>query len=103
MSESEATRFIDATMTDEKLSAKLVLMKEDPQALLKEIHSLGYDATPDEIRNAYLESMSVRLPETDLQDIAAGISDSAKKGLIGYSVAAGVIAIGCAAASAAAF
>jgi len=102
MSESEATRFIDATMTDEKLSAKLVLMKEDPQALLKEVHSLGYDATPDEIRNAYLESMSSRLPESELQDIAAGMSDSTK-GLIGFSAAAGVIAIGCAAASAAAF
>ena len=78
MSEAEASRFVEAVLSDEKFSNELSAMKDNPDALLKEVRSRGYNVTADEVRDALLENLSHRMNEDQLNDIAAGFRSDDK-------------------------
>ena len=72
MSEAEASRFIEATINDPELSKELSNLAKDSGKVIAEVRSRGFDATPDEIRDAFLEKSSGSISEEDLASIAAG-------------------------------
>ncbi len=103
MSESEATRFIETVLSDEKFSNELIEIKDDPDAIFQLVRSRGFDVTAVEVRDALLENLAHHLPVEQLQDIAAGKTDpmGIAIGVTG-SVLIGAVFIGVSAASAAA-
>ena len=83
MSDSEATRFINVVLSDEALSAELANLKDDPEMLLKEVRSRGFDVTANEVRDALMENLGQRISNDQLQEIvAAGMKGEVFLGLV---------------------
>lgn len=102
MSTEQAEAFIARLETDEAFAERLAAIKESPDDVMDLVRSEGYDATPDEIRDAFLEHFGSELDERQLEAIAGGLSEAAGNGIIGAGFGVAVVAIGAGAAAAAA-
>jgi hypothetical protein len=93
MSASEADRFIaDLKSSPEQFDGLQQLAKDGhaDQAYAK-VRAMGYDATVDELGDAFMEYISEELGEEELARVAGGISDGAVIGAaVGGAAAAGV-------------
>ena len=100
MSEQEAKRFIAALEADSKLRDKLEGMSKNSEAVYKEVLSLGFDCTPEEIKAELFETLNQQLSDEELADIVAGLS---KQQQVGVGIIGGFLAVGIVASAAAAF
>jgi len=98
MSEQEASRFISDLQTVDGMVAEFSKVKGDQKAALALMKSKGYDATPDEVRDALLEYAATALTEEQIAEVAAGLSTGAKAG-IAVGAVAGAGAVGAATAA----
>jgi predicted ribosomally synthesized peptide with nif11-like leader len=97
MSQAQAEAFLDQVESDEDFARELESLREDPPAVLERVHAAGFDATPDEIREAFLDRYGAELTEEQLDAIAAGTDPTVIAGTV-----VGVV-VWVAAASAAVF
>jgi predicted ribosomally synthesized peptide with nif11-like leader len=97
MSQAQAEAFLDRVESDEDFARELESLREDPPAVLERVHAAGFDATPDEIREAFLDRYGAELTEEQLDAIAAGTDPTVIAGTV-----VGVV-VWVAAASAAVF
>jgi len=94
MSAAEADRFIARLNADTEFAARLDVLKDNPEALYNVVVAEGFDATPEEIRSAFMEEMSQYLDEAQLEAIAGGLSSEAIGAIAGGAVAATAITAG---------
>jgi predicted ribosomally synthesized peptide with nif11-like leader len=97
MSQAQAEAFLDRVESDEDFARELESLREDRPAVLERVHGAGFDATPDEIREAFLDRYGAELTQEQLDQIAAGTDPAVIAGTV-----VGVVAW-VAAASAAVF
>jgi predicted ribosomally synthesized peptide with nif11-like leader len=97
MSVEQAEAFMDRVESDEAFAAELESLKDDQAAVQAVVVAAGFDATPDEIRDAFADRFGDQLTEEQLAAVAGGLEDW-QIGLIG---AAPVIVGGVVAAAAA--
>ncbi len=97
MSVEQAEAFMDRVESDEAFAAELESLKADQAAVQAVVVAAGFDATPDEIRDAFADRFGDQLTEEQLAAVAGGLEDW-QIGLIG---AAPVIVGGVVAAAAA--
>ena len=96
MSEQGAVAFLERVEADEDFARELGSLKEDPPAVVERVHAAGFEATPDEIREAFIERYGAELTQEQLDQIAAGVTE-------GDIIASTVIGVVTFAAAAAAF
>jgi predicted ribosomally synthesized peptide with nif11-like leader len=107
MSASQADAFIERLSADEAFAAQIDAVKNSPEQVQALVAGAGFDATPEEIREAWLASLGEYLTEEQLAEISGGVWESSE---IAYAavagtvsvVAVGVIVASCASAAAAA-
>jgi predicted ribosomally synthesized peptide with nif11-like leader len=107
MSASQADAFIERLSADEAFAAEIDAVKNSPEQVQAIVAAAGFDATPEEIREAWLASLGEYLTEEQLAEISGGTWESSE---IAYAavagtvsvVAVGVIVASCASAAAAA-
>jgi predicted ribosomally synthesized peptide with nif11-like leader len=97
MSEAQAEAFLDRVESDEEFAKELESLREDPPAVLEKVHAAGFEATPEEIREAFLDRYGAELTQEQLDQIAAGTDPAVVAGTV-----VGVV-VWVAAASAAVF
>lgn len=100
MSLQEADRFMTDLQNDPSRFADFESLAKAGRTdeVFLAVRDMGYDATVDEIAEAFFEYVSQELSEDDLATIAGGISDGAVVGAAaGAAVGAGVVAGGIAA------
>ena len=95
MSVEQAEAFMDRVESDEAFAAELESLKDDQAAVQAAVVAAGFDATPDEIRDAFADRFGSQLTEEQLAAIAGGLDDQT----IGLIIAAPAIAYGAAAAA----
>jgi len=76
MSAQQANGFIARVQNDEDFAERIAALREDPAAVQALIAAEGFDATPDEIRDAFLEAYGSELTEEQLVAISGGLSGS---------------------------
>ena len=96
MSEEGAIAFLDRVEGDEGFARELESLRDDPPAVVEKIHAAGFNATPDEIRQAFIERYGTELTPEQLDQIAAGVEPGV---VFGAGVAAGVVILTAAAAA----
>lgn len=100
MSGANAVAFLDRVEADEAFARKIEALKSDPAAAHAAVVEAGYDATPEEIKMAFVARYGSELSPEQLEALAGGI-DGTDIG-IGVGIGAGVILIGALAGLAAA-
>jgi hypothetical protein len=68
--------------SDEAFAAELESLKDDQAAVQAAIVAAGFDATPEEIRDVFVDRFGDQLTEEQLAAIAGGVDDW-QIGLIG--------------------
>ena len=94
MSAAEADRFIARLSDDAEFASRLDVLKDNPEALYEVVVAEGFDATPEEIRSAFMEEMSQYLDEAQLAAVAGGLSTVEIGAIAGGAVAATAITTG---------
>ena len=74
MSLADAEAFIERAETDEAFAKEIESLGANPDAVIAKVHEAGYDVTPDEMRDAFLEHYGAELTPEQLDTIAGGIS-----------------------------
>ena len=97
MSQADAVAFLERLESDEEFAKELESIRQDPNAVIERMHAAGFDATPDEIREAFLDHYGAELTQEQLDQIAAGAFDTATA--VGFTF--GMIGVGAVAAAAA--
>ena len=102
MSVEQAEAFMNRVESDEAFAAELESLKDDQAAVQAAIVAAGFDATPEEIRYAFVDRFGDHLTEEQLAAIAGG----ADNGTIMTGVFLGItglaaISVGAAAAASA--
>jgi predicted ribosomally synthesized peptide with nif11-like leader len=72
MSQTDATAFLDRVESDEEFAKELEAGRNDPEAIHDRVKAAGFDATPEEIREAFLERYGAELTPEQMEQIAAG-------------------------------
>jgi hypothetical protein len=90
MTSAAAVEFLDRAEQDDAFAADLATVKDDPNLVLAKVRSYGFDVTPEEIRDAFLERYGVELTAEQLEAIAAGGDDI---GLIVSATTGGVLGV----------
>ncbi len=99
MSQQQAEAFIARVQEDPEFAERLSALKDDPAAAQALVAAEGFDATPEEIREAFLETFGAELTEEQLAAIAGGMSpDGIAAVSFGAFIGASAIAAGAAAA-----
>ena len=98
MSVEQAEAFMDRVESDEAFAAELESLKDDQAAVQAAIVAAGFDATPDEIRDAFVDRFGDQLTEEELAAIAGGVDDWQKP-----VIAASTLVVGAVVAAAAAW
>jgi predicted ribosomally synthesized peptide with nif11-like leader len=80
MSKADAVAFLERAESDEHFASDLESVREDQQAVLARVHAAGFDATPDEIREAFTDRYGAELTPEQLDAIAAGDDVGAPSG-----------------------
>jgi predicted ribosomally synthesized peptide with nif11-like leader len=99
MSMTDAVAFLERAETDDAFAADVESVKDDQEAVLAKVRAAGYDVTPDEIKEAFIDRYGAELTPEQLDAVAAG--DDA--GLIAGAVVGGVAGVGLVVATCAAF
>jgi predicted ribosomally synthesized peptide with nif11-like leader len=97
MSQADAVAFLERVESDEEFAKELESQKDDPNAVVEKVHAAGFEATPDEIREAFLERYGAELTPEQLDQIAGGLTSVEEIG-IGAGIG-GVVGLGLAAAA----
>ena len=95
MSVEQAEAFMDRVESDEAFAAELETMSDDQAAVQAAVVAAGFDATPEEIRNAFVDRFGDQLTEEQLAAIAGGVSDDPARDAgiaFGVGAALGVVA-----------
>jgi len=96
MSVEQAEAFMNRVESDEAFAAELASLKDDQAAVQAAVVAAGFDATPEEIRDAFVERFGAELTEEQLAAIAGGLEDW-EIGLINTGVGLAITAAGAAA------
>ena len=98
MSQQQAAAFVARVQEDPEFAERCAALRGDPAAAHALVVAEGFDATPEEIREAFLEALGAELSEEQLAAIAGGASgdDALLYGLLGANMA--VLTVGAAAA-----
>ena len=72
MSVEQAEAFMNRLESDEAFAAELASMKDDQAAVQAAVVAAGFDATPDEIRDVFVDRFGNQLTEEQLAAIAGG-------------------------------
>ena len=100
MSDQQAEAFIARVQEDPDFAERLAALKDDPTAAQALVAAEGFDATPEELRDAALEAFGSELTEEQLAAIAGGLEGPDLVGVIaGSTVGAAWLAVGAAAAA----
>ena len=93
MSVEQAEAFMNRVESDEAFAAELESLKDDQAAVQAAVVAAGFDATPEEIRDAFADRFGDQLTEEQLATIAGGLDDW-QIGLIGAAplIVGGVVA-----------
>ena len=75
MTMQQAEAFVARVQEDSEFADRLAALKDNPAAAQALIAGEGFDATPDEIREAFMEAFGTELSEEQLASIAGGMSD----------------------------
>lgn len=100
MTTQEADRFIERTASDQEFLASIEALGNDSDAVFALVKSEGFDCTPEEIKEAFLETYASQLTAEQLEAVAGGLSTNQAIG-IGAGGGAAAIAVGVGVASAA--
>ena len=95
MSVEQAEAFMNRVESDEAFAAELESLKDDQAAVQAAVVAAGFDATPDEIRDAFVDRFGDELTEEQLAAIAGGLDDPAL--IVGITV--GVVQVVASAAA----
>jgi predicted ribosomally synthesized peptide with nif11-like leader len=99
MSQADAVAFLERVESDEEFAKELESIRQDPGAVVGRVHAAGFDATPEEIREAFIDRYGAELTPEQLDQIAAG-ADPATMAAVGGTIAViGAFAISAAAAA----
>jgi predicted ribosomally synthesized peptide with nif11-like leader len=100
MSTAAAEKFMARIEADEAFVGRIAALDGDANAVFELVKSEGYDCTPEEIKEVFLETYGSQLTAEQLDAVAGGLSDGAA---IGAAVGgfAGAVAVGVGIASAA--
>jgi len=98
MSETDAQEFLARVEHEEVFAAELEGLKEDPQAVLARVRAEGFDVTPAEIRDAFLERFRAELSLEQLEAVAAGTDSQTVQIAIGATMAVLGVGLGIVAA-----
>jgi len=79
----QAEAFIARVQEDPDFAERLAALKDDPTAVQALVVSEGFDATPEEIREAFLEAFGSELTEEQLAAIAGGNSGDDSQYIVG--------------------
>ena len=101
MSVEQAEAFMNRVESDEAFAAELESLKDDQAAVQAGGVAAGFDATPDEIRDAFVDRFGDQLTEEQLAAIAGGISPPEIGLAVGGSIVGAVFVTGVVAAAAA--
>jgi predicted ribosomally synthesized peptide with nif11-like leader len=94
MSMTDAVGFLDRVESDESFARELEALKENPNAVYEKVKAAGFDAQPEEIREAFLERYGSELTPEQLDQIAAGMDTEQYVALgVGGAVTLGVAAM----------
>ncbi|MBM3668773.1 MAG: Nif11-like leader peptide family natural product precursor [Actinobacteria bacterium] len=93
MSQQQAEAFIARVQEDPEFAERLSALKDDPAAAQALVVAEGFDATPEEIREAFLEAFGAELSEEQLAAITGG--DDVAMALVGVN--AGILFVATAA------
>jgi predicted ribosomally synthesized peptide with nif11-like leader len=102
MSNESVEAFFNRLSTDDAFAEQLAAAKADPAAVQQLIADAGFDVTPEEVRDAFLEHYGDQLTEEQLAAVAGGLSHDAENGIMVGSIAAGIVVVSVAGAAAAA-
>src|SRR5690349_11996887 len=98
MSMTDAVAFLERIESDESFARELEAERHDPNAVSEKVRAAGFDAEPEEIREAFMERYGAELTPEQLDQIAAGVDiPPAAIGAAGMGVA---VVVGFAAVSA---
>jgi predicted ribosomally synthesized peptide with nif11-like leader len=73
MSKTDAVGFLERVESDQPFARELDAVKSDPNALHDKVKSAGFDAQPEEIREAFVDRYGSELTPEQLDQIAAGM------------------------------
>jgi predicted ribosomally synthesized peptide with nif11-like leader len=73
MSDEQASAFFDRLEADEDFAKELESLRDDPDAVLERIHAAGFDTTPVEMRETFLERYGAELTPEQMEQVAAGV------------------------------
>ena len=97
MSVEQAEAFINRVESDEAFAAELESLKDDQAAVQAVVVAAGFDATPDEIRDAFADRFGDQLTEEQLAAIAGGIDPTDPNFIATTVFVAGVVGAAAAA------
>jgi len=103
MTIEQAEAFVTRLESDSAFADQLAELKASPEQVMELVRTEGFDATPEEIREVFLEHFGSELSEEQLAAIAGGLSSEQTGNIItgvGVTVAVGAIAGASAAAAA---
>jgi predicted ribosomally synthesized peptide with nif11-like leader len=90
MSATDAVGFLDRVESDESFARELEAIKDNPDAVHEKVKAAGFDAQPEEIREAFLDRYGVELTPEQLDQVAAGMDTEQIVGMVGGTAALGV-------------
>ena len=97
MSVEQAEAFMDRVESDEAFAAELESLKDDQAAVQAAIVAAGFDATPEEIRDAFADRFGDQLTEEQLAAIAGGIDPTDPNFIVNIAIVAGLVGAAAAA------
>ena len=101
MSTTDAVGFLERVESDEPFALELEALKDNPNALYDKVKAAGFDAQPEEIRDAFVERYGAELTPDQLDQVAAGMDDATTMGIaagtMGGVTLAAMAAVGAAA------
>jgi len=101
MSIQQAEAFVARVQEDPDFADRLSALKDDPTAVQALVAAEGFDATPEEIRDVFLEAFGSELTEEQLAAIAGGMDDWEKASwAVTGTLMGGIVVAGAAGAAA---
>jgi predicted ribosomally synthesized peptide with nif11-like leader len=92
MSANDVSALFDRLSTDDAFANELAAVNSDPAAVQQLIADAGFNVTPDEVREAFLEHYGDHLTEEQLAAIAGGsATDDAVVAVAAVCVASAVV------------
>jgi predicted ribosomally synthesized peptide with nif11-like leader len=97
---TDAVGFLERLESDEPFARELEALKSNPDAVYEKVKAAGFDAQPEEIREAVAERYGAELTPEQLDAIAAGLDTSDPGVIAGGAVLFTATVVGLAAIAA---